>query len=292
VGFSATWRSSPKNEEELEDLVWQELVLSFEAFRRGIEANQEEKEREIDKILKAEKVDFNWREDAQAYSDWLAGKLKTSPLFFEGMIEHLVKLHKLRQQVLDSIEPEVTDQEAYQKFLDEYNTLSVELRRFDDLKEAQDLYEQIDKDPRAWAQRKEKEPEEFKRPGAVALDFLINLWGFDRDAAYAMIEAKEGTFYKPAPIYKGYAVFKILKVRKANIGDYDEKKKERYVKRVANIKKHKGFKEWKDKFKESADIKVYLESHKSPFTGVQDASKDAESSEAQVTSHTKEEADG
>ena len=40
--FAAEWRGTPKNEEELEDMVWQELLFSFEAFRRGIESSDEE----------------------------------------------------------------------------------------------------------------------------------------------------------------------------------------------------------------------------------------------------------
>ena len=107
-----------------------------------------------------------------------------------------------------------------------------------------------------------------------------------------MLKRREGDFYKPASIYKGYAAFKILQIRKADSQDYDDQRKEQYIKRVTSIKKHQMFKEWKSNVKEAANIEVYLDGHKSPFAGAQDTSKAVEPSEAQVTSHTKEESNG
>lgn len=257
LSFNAKWRGIPQTEEELEDLVWQELLFSYEAFRRGIKATDTEVNEQIDKILKSEKVEFNWKQDTKAFKEWVEEKLRMSLETFRNQIEHLVKLEKLRQQVLDSIEPEVTEEEAYQKFLNEYNTLSVELIRFDELEEAERFYKEIKENPGIWAGRKEKEPESFKRPGFVALDFLIHMWGFKKEDAYKMIEMQEGSFYPPAPIYKGYAVFKILKIRKAEPREFD-KRRESYFGKMRMIKKHEGFKDWAKQLKEQANIKVFI----------------------------------
>jgi parvulin-like peptidyl-prolyl isomerase len=125
------------------------------------------------------------------------------------------------------------------------------------------------------------------------LDFLINLWGFDRKAAYAMLDKKEGSFYEPASIYKGYAVFKVLQIRKADIQDYDQARKEQYLERVTSIKKHRMFKEWKSNMVEAANIEVYLDGQRSSFASPQDTSaKDTERKRSAVTGHTKEESDG
>lgn len=260
LSFGANWRGSPQTEEELEDLVWQELLFSYEAFRRGIEVTDEEVNVEVDKILKAEKVDFNWRQDTNAFKKWVEEKLQEPVELFRNQIEHLVKLEKLRQQVLDSIEPEVTEEEAYQKFLDEYNSLGVELIQFDDseIEEAKKIYEEALSNPEAWEKKKQEDLKSFKDlKGPYALDFLIHLWGFKREDAYAMIDMKEGDFYKPSPIYKGYGVFKIASTRKADPGEF-EKRRDSYFEKLRMIKKYEGFKEWAERLKEQANIKVFI----------------------------------
>ena len=120
--FGAKWRGTPKDEVELEDLVWQELLFSYEAFNRGITASEKEINAEIEKILKADKVDFSFRVDKEKYQQWVKDKLNESIEAFNNQMEHLVKLEKLRTQLIASFDPEVTEEDAYAKFLNEYNT--------------------------------------------------------------------------------------------------------------------------------------------------------------------------
>jgi len=260
ITFGAGWRGSPRDAEELEDLVWQELLFSYEAYRRGIEVTDEEKEAEIDKIMQAEKVGFTWKEDKREYEKWVEDKIKGPIELFENQIEHLLRIEKLRQQVLGSIEPEVTKKEAYQKFLDEYNSLGVELIQFEDsqLKEAEKLYRQARSRPEVWEEKKQGNPEAFKNlTGPYALDFLINLWGFQREDAYKMLKMKAGKFYKPSPIYKGYAVFKVVATKKADEKDF-KGREEQYLEKIKNMKKYQGFKDWAEGLKEQANIKIFI----------------------------------
>ncbi|MFH2137106.1 MAG: hypothetical protein ABII88_01190 [Candidatus Omnitrophota bacterium] len=405
MSYGAKWRGSPQTQAELEDMVWQELLFSFEAYRRGIEVSQEEIGEEIEKILKAQKAEFNWRLDKEEFEKWAKDTLGVPVDMFMNQIEHLAKIEKLRQEVIDSIEPEVTDEEAYQKFLNEYNTLLVELIQFDDLEKAKDFYEKsilpiadnapeqlvwddlilsdeaskrgikaedeevdkavsallrakearfkwqednesfkkwieettgeteegfrqrfkafvkigklmnkisakeepeikdkkykkflknnktyaqayaeffaaykptgdvlnfasfeealayyqkIDRQPGFWEDRKRENPDLFKQPGFVALDFLLNMWGFKKEDAYKMLDAEIGAYYPPSPIYKGYGVFKILKIRKAKPEEY-EGRKDYYVERVKSIKKYDGFTAWVKELKEQADIKRFIQ---------------------------------
>ena len=259
--IGASWRKVPTTEEELEDLVWQELLFSYEAFRRGIEVSRQEKEAEIEKMLKADKVEFDWKTDKQAYASWVDKQLQESVEIFENQIEHLVKLEKLRQQVIDSLNPDVSRDEAYQKFLDEYTSLGVELIKFEDeeLEEAKELYSQVKSKPKLWDKVKEERQDSFRNLiGPYALDFLINLWGFPREDAYKMSKMKEGQFYKPCPIFKGYAVFKILKTREADPKEF-QKRQDYYYDKIKMIKKYQGFKDWAQDLKEQANIKVFIE---------------------------------
>jgi hypothetical protein len=255
--FNAKWRPIPQNDQELEDLTWQELILSFEAFRRGIQVDAQERENEIDKILADEKVTFDRNKDKAAYQQWVKEKLDEPSEVFINQVEHLLKLKKLHQQVIDSIEPQVTDQEAYNKFLDEYNTLALELFQFDDTDQASTFYKDITENPGVWDEKAQKEPKELKKPGFVALDFLINMWGLKREDVYAMLEAKPGEFYSPAPIYKGYGVFKIIQIRKAEEKDYQDRK-DYYVSKIKTIKKYQGFKDWLKNIKDSCDLKIFI----------------------------------
>ncbi|MFH2145815.1 MAG: hypothetical protein ABII75_07315 [Candidatus Omnitrophota bacterium] len=403
--YSASWRGTPQNEEELEDLTWQELLFSFEAYRREIKAEEEEIDTEIDKTLKASKVDFRWRVDKEKFSEWAKNTVGVPIEIFRNHIGHLVQLEKLRKEIIDSFNPEVTEEEAYQKFRDEYNTLSVELVQFDELEQAQAFYEEITrpaekdaldkliwqdlifsyeadklkielsdeemdkaitiflrehkqyfkwkedeeklkswvkenigeelddfkkqmtylakidtliqkihkgekvkidedayqklleekgsidqaygkfieeysvtakdvfyfgslKDARefykkigrragSWEDKRRKEPDIFKRPGFVALDFLINMWGFKKEDAYKMLDKEVDLFYPPAPIYKGYGVFKILEIRLAQDADF-EKRKEYYFQRVKDIKKYEAYRAWVGNFKKEANIKIFV----------------------------------
>ncbi|MCM8781330.1 MAG: hypothetical protein NC908_05350, partial [Candidatus Omnitrophica bacterium] len=56
--FGSRWSATPQTEQELEDQVWEQLLLSYEAFRRNITVEDKDLQEEIDKILKNEKVDF------------------------------------------------------------------------------------------------------------------------------------------------------------------------------------------------------------------------------------------
>ncbi|MBU0633578.1 MAG: hypothetical protein KKB82_03620 [Candidatus Omnitrophica bacterium] len=403
--YSASWRGTPQNEEELEDLTWQELLFSFEAYRREIKAEEEEIDTEIDKTLKASKVDFRWRVDKEKFGEGAKNTVGVPVEIFRNHIGHLVQLEKLRKEIINSFEPEVTDEAAHQKFRDEYNTLSVELVQFDELEQAQafygeaikpvseegldkliwqdlifsyeafkrkievteedtdkaimmllrehkqyfkwkedeekfkswveeniaigiedlkkrmtqlakidtliqkihkgekvkvdedayqklleeegsidqaygkfietdsfpvqdvfhfgslkdarEFYKKIGRQAGPWEDKKRKDPELFKRPGFVALDFLINMWGFKKEDAYKMLDEKIGAFYPPASIYKGYGVFKILEIRPAQDAEF-EKRKEYYFQRVKDIKKYEAYRAWVENFKKEADIKIFV----------------------------------
>jgi hypothetical protein len=257
IVFGNQWGAQPTTSEELENCIWDNLLLSYEAFRRGITVKQDEVDTEISKMLQAEKVAFDWKQERQAYAKWVKDKTNGSVELFQSQIEHLIQLKKLRQQVLDSIVTTANDEEAYQEFLNEYNTLSVELVQFDELKNAEEFFKKVKTNPRIWEKEKNKRPKDFKRPGFVALEFLMDIWKLPKDAVYKMMQMKVGDIYPPQTIYKGYGVFKVLQQRPADESQYP-KLKESYHDQIRMKKKYDSLNdEWFKNLKKEANIKIY-----------------------------------
>lgn len=256
--FGNKFGPQPNTPEERKNVVWEQLLLSYEAYRRGIEVSDEEVSVEVGKILAAENAAFDWKADKDAYEKWVREKTNVSAAVFEGYLKHLIQISKLRQKVMESIEPPVSEKEAYQEFLNEHNNLGVELVQFDELKDAEAFYQKARRSPNFWEEEKKKRPNDFKRPGSVSLEFLIDLWGFDKTAAYRMTKMRIGQIHPPAPIYKGFGVFKILTHGQADISRY-AKVKDGYYAQIKERKRHQALTEWIKDLKKQADIKIYEE---------------------------------
>jgi len=264
LSFQSPWGSIPRTIEQFEKRVWDDLILSYEAYRRNITVSKEEMDEKISETLKSHKVSFNWKNDSDAYALWVLENLKEPVEVFEHQLHHLVQIKKLHTQVLNSIRPTVTEKEALQEFLNEQNSLSVELAEFDKLNQAQEFFNKVTLNPQFWDESSKKDksqiPEDrtFRTPGFVALEFLMDMWGFPKDAVYAMIDMDKGDFYAPQPIYKGYGVFKILDIRHAEESKFADKK-DRMFDQLRSRKKYEGFNDWLLNLREDADIQVFID---------------------------------
>ena len=249
---------SANTKEEREQRIWEDLLLSYEAFRREIAVSQEEIDEEVSKILNAEKATFDFKKDRQAYSDWLKNKTNEPVELFENQLRHLIQMRKLKSQVLDTINPEVSDKEAQDRFLDENSSLSAELAEFEKNQDAEAFYKKARADKDFWEQEKKKRPNTFRHPGFVSLAFLVDIWKFPREACYKMLKMKKGEIYGPEPIYKGYGVFKVVDMRPANDADYAKQNvKDSYYEKIKGIKKYAGLDQWIKDLKQQANIKIY-----------------------------------
>ena len=256
--FGNKFGPAPANEEEEERYIWDQLLLSYEAFRRGIMVNQEEVEEEVEKILQADNAAFDFKSDPPAYEKWVKEKVNASVVIFENQLRHLLQIQKLRQQVMDSITPSVSLNEAKQEFLNEYNSLSLEVVEFADLKEASGFYEKARRNPKFWDEQKDKKAKEFRRPGFVALEFLMDIWRFPKEALYKMIKLKPGSIYPPIAIYKGYGVSKVLETRLADEKEFERRQiKESYYEHIRIRGKYEGLDEWFRGLKKQAKVEVY-----------------------------------
>lgn len=254
--FGNKFGPQPTNDKERENYIWDQLLLSYEAFRRGTNVSREEVEQEVDKILKENEVEFDWKKEKEAYGKWAKEKVNTSTTFFENILNHLLQIQKLREQVMASIEPAVSEKEAFDEFVKEYNSLGVELVKFDQEKDAEKFYRQAKANPKFWDEEKTRRPGDFKRPGFVSTEFLIDVWKFPKEDVYMIIKEKIGNVYKPFRIYKGYAVAKILEKRPAEKKQFVNVKNS-YYEQIKRRKRYEVLDQWFKDLKKQANIKIY-----------------------------------
>lgn len=253
--FGTRWGAAPQTPKDLEDRTWDQILLSYEAFRRDVKVEDKQLEEEITKLFKAENVKFDWKTDKKTYEDWVKEKAKEPVDVFENQMRHQIQLENLRKQLLDSFKPTVTEPEAFQEFLNEYNTLELEIVQFDDLKKAQEFFKKMKK-ASLWEEEAKKDPKFAKHPGFVALEFLREMWKISEKDLYKMMKLDVDSIYPPAPIYKGWGVFRILKKRVA-VDDEFSKLRQSYFNQVEMIKKYEELDSWLKNLKQEAALKIY-----------------------------------
>ncbi len=253
--FGTRWGSRPTTPEELDDAVWEQLVLSYEAFRRNIETKEEDLKAEVKKVLDAEKVTFDWQQDREAYAKWVKEKINVTVETFENFLRHLLQLEGLRKNMLESFTATVTEDEAKAEFINEHNTIELEIAQFDEKEDAENYYKTM-QDYKLWDEQNAKDPKYYKHPGFVSFEFLIFMWKIPKDDLYKMIAMEDNTIYPPIPVWKGYGVIRILKRRPAVESDFP-KYKDSYMKQVESNKKYEQLKEWQKKLKSDAGIVKY-----------------------------------
>ena len=272
VVFGNRWGAQAQTAEELEGQVWEQLVLSYEAFNRNIQVDEKKVEEEIGKIMKEEKADFDWQKDQEKYNQWIKERTRSTPELFKNHLRHLMQLDELRKTVLDTFKPEVSEQEAKDEFINEYNTIELELLQFDALEEAQSFYKKA-KNAKAWEKEVKKasakDPKFAKHPGFVSFEFLINMWKIPKDDLYKMLGMDIDSIYPPVPIYKGYGIFRILKKRPADPAEFP-KMRDAYIKQVESLKKYEQLQAWITKLKEDAKVNIFPKAQAVPAVPVQE----------------------
>ncbi len=255
--FGDRWGEPPKTEQEVKEVIWEQLLLSFLAFTQNINVTAVELEDEITRLLADEKAVFDWKQDRAAYEQWAKQRTGESVDLFENQLRHLIQIQKLRDRVADSIHPDVFDKEELQKFLDQNSFLSLEVAEFKKQQDADEFFRKASGRTEFWERQKKRKPAEFKHTGLVSLESLMDTWKMPVESVRRMVQRDVGEIYPPRRLGDTYAVFKILENKLADESQFPGATDPYYVDLIKQ-KKLEGLKEWLKQLKEQAHIKVYI----------------------------------
>ena len=249
-------KEGDRSDEERRQEAWQNLVFTKEAKSLGINVNKEELVSEIKRLLSEKQVEYG----GEAYDLWVRQNFNEDAKTFEERIKDLLRINKFTQLKMNP-EITVTEEEMKEKYLNQYNSFESEYILFTNEQEAKDFAQKCKENPRLWFDTyQEKKP--LGQKGAswiniMSLEALIDLWKIPAEDAYRILESKEGDFIS-AKNYYGEVVFRLLFQRKADLKEYDEKKKDYYLKMLTQTKKHQLAKDYFEDLLKRANFRDYV----------------------------------
>lgn len=242
--------------EEKERLIWHNLALSFEAYRRKIEVTPEEFSQWVDSVLAALNLPFTRTKDPEAYRKWCEEELKESVEVFENQMRYLASIEKLKREIVKEMEVTVSEEEIQEDFLNVENHVGGEYQIFATREEAQAFYE-AHRQKKKWEKYKKENPDKIKPFHPITLQAIIDLWGVPKDVIYRFHALEEGEVGEPMPFGTQWGVFRLTEKRTGDLNLLPERR-EQSLKRVESRKKYEAAKKWVDDLYENAQIKVWI----------------------------------
>lgn len=249
-------KEEERSDEERRQEAWQNLIFTREANALGIIVDKQELEVELRRLVSEKNIEYA----GEKYATWVVTTFGEGPQTFEQLIEDLLRINKFMKLKTDP-EVTVTEEEMKEKFLNQYNSFESEYILFSTEQEAKDFAQECKKNPQLWYDTyQEKKP--LGQKGAswiniMSLEALIDLWKIPKEDAYRILESNEGDFVV-AKNYYGDVVFRLLFKRKADLKEYDEKKREYYRKMLTQSKKYKLAKDYFDGLLKRANYRDYI----------------------------------
>lgn len=258
--FARPWGASDLPEAEREPVIWESLILHYEAFRRGVNATEEELETMINELLRSYDKPFGRRDDPDAYRRWVVETLYEAVELFENQIRYVIQIRKVKDQVLQEQRVTATEEEMQQEFLNEQHHVGGEMVVFDTKEQAQALYEQV-KELAAWEAMKATGEYQVRPVSLMTLEAYMDLWGIPKDQMYAFHAMELGAVGPPMPFGKRWCVYRLLEKRTGDLKDFPAER-DSYQKQVEMKKKYEGLKRWIEQLKAAARLQVFI----SPLT--------------------------
>ncbi len=218
-----------ENEEAHRAETWHHLMFLREAERRNVQVSRQEVEKELARLLNEKNIVYG----SYNYHDFVKKNFGEDSKAFEKRIENLLKVKKLLDPIMHPPPPTITEQDAKQKFLNQYNSMLTEFVNFPTLEEANTFFKKITQ--KKWDEEKAKNPKFCTPTGHISLEALIDLWQVPQEDAYRIHALELGKIAAPAKMYKGYGIFRIKEKKNADLKEYTEKKKQDYFKVLEQV---------------------------------------------------------
>ena len=229
TGIFSMSNTEPKNDDERRAEAWKHLLFLHEADKRGIVITRAQIESELTRLLAEKNIAYG----SYNYQEFIKQTFGEDSTTFERRMEELLKVKKLFETLMNPPKPVITDKDAKQKFMNQYNSMNSEFVNFPTKAEAETFYKNTT--AKKWDEAKKKDPKFATPTGHIALEALIDLWKVPTEDAYRMHALAIGKIASPTPMYKGYGVFRITEKKNADMKDYTEKKKQEYFKVLEQV---------------------------------------------------------
>jgi len=250
--------------QQMEDCIFQNLIYSYEANKRGIKVTDEEMDQWIDSVLQAVNVKIEHKKDPEAYKKWITESLKEEVILFENQMRYLAEIEKLKREMVKEMKVEVSEDEMLEDFMNIQNHVGGEYTLFETKEEAETFYEKY-KNQLDWEAMKKEKPDLVKPFSLITIQAIIDLWGVPKEEINAFHQLALGSVGKPLPFGRKWGVFRLLEERTGKPEDYNAKKEDNR-KRVEIRKQYKARDQWlKDIIKE-ANLKVFVKPDEIPMT--------------------------
>lgn len=248
--------------EEMERVIWHNLVLSFEAYRRKIEVTPEEFSQWVDSVLAALELPFTRTKDPEAYKKWAEEELKQSVEIFENQMRYLANIEKLRREIVKEMQVTVSEEELKDDYLNVENHVGGEYQIFETKAEADAFYEAHSTEKK-WEKYKKQNPDKIKQFHPITLQAIIDLWGVPRDLIYEFHALDTGKVGRPMPFGNKWGVFRLTEKRSGDLKLFPDQR-EACLKRVESRKKFQAAEQWLKDIYDQANVKVWLPAESAP----------------------------
>lgn len=255
--YPRPWGAADLPESEREKVVWDNLILHYEAHRRGIEVSEQDVEKAINSLLTDQKQTFTRSSDPAAYKKWVKETLNGEPELLENQVRYILAIKNLRDRVVKEAQVTVTEEEMHQEFLNEQNHVSGEMVTFETKEEAAAFYEKH-KTAKKWEAMKKKGKQTVRPVSLMTLEAYIDLWSIPKEQMYQFHALPIGSIGEPMPFGGQWCVYRLLEKRTGDLKDFP-KQEESYRNQVQMKKKYDAMKKWVDDLKESAKLEVLIQ---------------------------------
>jgi hypothetical protein len=256
--FPRPWGAADLPEAEREPVVWENLILHYEGFRRGITATEDELDAAVNELLKDQQQGLNRRGQPDAYRRWVSQTLRQDVELFENQVRYLVEIRKLKDHVLGQQRVAVTEAEIRQEFLGDQHHVGGELVVFPTRSAAESFYQEV-KDPGRWDAMKARGAPAVRPVSPMAVTAIVDLWGVPRDQILAFHAMSPGSVGPPMPFGRQWAVGRLLEKRTGDLRDLP-RERDHYAKRVERKKKHQALEQWVEALKRAARPEIFVTS--------------------------------